>query len=267
MKDIFNCRVCCMYPYFIQNNITIKEYNIRNMKEWDINIKKRYFFLLFLSLFLLDLGRLLDVTVSPEKSDIIVYLGGGLSERAQKSIQLYQKGYAKTGKIIYTGAKYFFHEQYFGRQNLSVDKKRFFTQHGLRPEQLIYHNASNTMKEVKFVKAYMLKHGLHSVLFVTDPPHSRRVSILAGVLAGYGDSGIRFAIVGSGVKWWNPSYYYLTKEGTFYALLEAIKIPHNLLAYGVLERYGLLTVAEEKFGPVYQQVKRFFLSLISRVWK
>ncbi len=232
-----------------------------------MHIKKRYFFLLLLTLFFLNLGRLLDVTLPPEKSDIIVYLGGGLSERATKSLQLYKEGYANTGKIIYTGARRYFHTQHFGKPNRSTDKKVFFITHGLRPEQLIYYNASNTMKEIRFVKRYMLEHGLHSVLFVTDPPHSRRVKILAERVAGYSQSGIRVVIVGSGVKWWNPSYYYLSKEGLVYALLEAIKIPHNLLVYWVLEHYGLLAYAKAEFGPIYQQIKSSFLSMISRVWK
>ena len=232
-----------------------------------MHIKKRYLFLIIIiSLFLLNLGRLLDVTVPPRKSDIIVYLGGGLNEPAEKSLLLYQKGYSKSGKIIYTGPKRFFYTQYFGKLNRSVDKKSFFLEHGLRPEQLIYNNASNTMKEIKFVKHYLIKHGLQSALFVTDPTHSRRVMLLSK-LAGYKRSGIRITIVGSGVKWWDPSFYYLSKEGLAYSLLEVIKIPHNILFYGLLQRFGLAEAAKEHFGSLYQHIKSDFLSLFARIWK
>ena len=64
------------------------------------------FFLLF-SFSFLNLGKWLDVTEKPQRSDIIVCLGGGTLERVKKSIELYKNGYAKHREVIILGESWY----------------------------------------------------------------------------------------------------------------------------------------------------------------
>ena len=223
--------------------------------------------IIIIIILILNLGKFLDVTSKPHKADIIVYLGGGLNERIEKTVALYKKGYSQTNKIIYTGTKWYRYTQHYGKFNALSDKKDFLVNHGIDLDNIIYYKASNTMQEIKIIKKYLIEHHLHSVIFVTDPPHSRRVEILANTICDFDDEGIKIYIVGSDVSWWNKDTYFLTKNGLLFVLLETIKIPYNYIAYGILERYGLLATIKDHFGSYFHSIKRFFIDKISREWE
>lgn len=159
---------------------------------------KKWIYLIFALIVFVNLGRFFDITDEPRKVDIIVYLGGGSIERIEKTLELYQKGYSQSGKLIYTGHRLY---QTTGKNYKLYDKKEFFISHGILATNLIYDkkNTGNTVREVKFVKKYMLAHQLHSVIFVTDPPHSRRVKMLAEHIANYEDVKLKFFVIGTDV--------------------------------------------------------------------
>jgi len=227
--------------------------------------KLGYFFIFFI--FMLNLGNLLDVTTTPKKVDILVYLGGGGVERIDKTLELYQKGYVLSNTVIYTGSRYY-HESLASREiDPQYSKKTFFIKNGIKKENLIHLFASNTMEEIRSIKKYMLKNRFHSVMFVTDPPHSRRVKILANNILDFSQLNLQVYIVGSDISWWDKDTYFLTKNGLLFVLLETIKIPYNYIAYGILEKYGLLITIKENFGSYFHSIKRFFIDKISREWE
>ncbi len=205
------------------------------------------FSILFIIL-LMNLGRFLDITDVPNKADIIVYLGGGWSERLEKSLQLYKLGYSKTDKIILTGSLI----GRLSKEDLNgFYKIEYLKAHGVHEKNIIFaEDTGNTMKEVVFVKNYMLKHRHKSVIFVSDPPHSRRILFLANFINNYDDANLSCIVVGSDADWWNRLHYYKDREARNFVKSEMSKLVHNFIAYGVLQKFGFLNVVRESFGPM-----------------
>ena len=206
----------------------------------DRKLKKHVFaILLFSFLFiivLMNLGRFLDITVAPQKADIIVFLGGGYIERLEKSLELYKLGYSKTDKIILTGSLI----GKLSKQDVNgFYKVKYLNKHGVSEKNIIYaENTGNTMKEVVFVKNYMLKNRYKNVTFVSDPPHSRRILFLANFINNYDDSNLSCIVVGSDVEWWDRTYYYEDEEANRFVKSEMSKLVHNFIMYGVLQKLG-----------------------------
>ncbi len=217
------------------------------------NSLNKYFFIIsslsiLLIIILMNLGRFLDITDVPKKTDIIVYLGGGWSERLEKSLQLYKLGYSKTNKIILTGSLI----GRLSKEDLNgFYKIKYFKEHGIPEKNIIYaENTTNTMKEVLFIKNYMLKHQYKSVIFVSDPPHSRRIMFLANFVNKYDDANLSCIVVGSDTVWWDRTHYYKDKRARMATKSEISKLIHNFIAYSVLQKFGLLEVVKEHFGPL-----------------
>ena len=182
----------------------------------------------------MNLGRFFDITVEPKKADIIVYLGGGWSERLEKSLELYKLGYSKTNKIIYTGDL----RGKLSKKDLNgFYKKKYLKEQSVPEKNIIYaEDTSNTMKEILFVKNYMLKHHYKSVIFVSDPPHSRRIMFLAKFVNKYDDANLSCIVVGSDIDWWDRTHYYKDKRARMAVKSEISKLVHNFVAYGVLSQ-------------------------------
>lgn len=227
-------------------------YNFLNRK-----LKKRILIILssffLLIILIMNLGRFLDITDTPKKVDIIVYLGGGWSERIEKSLQLYKLGYSKANKIIVTGP-------IKGRSKKDLNgfnKIKYLKEHGVPEKNIVYaKNTTNTMKEVVFVKNYMIKHHYKSAIFVSHPPHSRRIMFLAKFVNNYDDANLSCIVVGSDVKWWNRTSYYKNKRARMAVIEQMSKLVHNFIAYGVLQKFGLLETVKEKFSPLIHFMKR-----------
>ncbi len=223
-------------------------------------------FIIFGFIVFINLGRFFDITDQPRKVDIIVYLGGGSIERIEKTLELYQKGYSKTNKIIYTGH----HLYHTALKNYKLhDKKEFFISHGVLATNLIHgkKNTGNTVREVMFVKKYMLSHHLHSVIFVTDPPHSRRVKMLAEDIANYKDAKLKFFVVGTDVAWWKKSTYFLERNALVFVASEMIKLPYNYFTYGILKKYGLLQFVKDNFKETFDKFKSRINRFIQGEWE
>jgi len=223
-------------------------------------------FILFSLILFFNLGNFLDVTQEAKQSDILVYLGGGEEERIEKTLELYKKGYSNSGKLIYTGPRVYTDDikNYKRRYN----KKTFFIKHGLADKNIIYlHHSTNTYNEIRLVKYYLLKHKLHSVIFITDPPHSRRIQILVDFIVNYKKDDLTYTIVSSNAKWWNKNTFFLEKNALIFAISEVIKIPYNYIAYGILEKYGLLSYLKEHFGYLFYKMKSFINKIIQKVWE
>lgn len=212
-----------------------------------------FLFLIVCIVVLLNAGRFFDISEKPEKADIIVYLGGGSYERIEKALEVYQDGYSQTGKIIFTGPPSF-----------HVDKKRkifqnritYFTDHGVSEKKIIYRDhLENTMKEILFIKEYMQQHHLKKVMFVSDPPHSRRIMFLANSIADYSEAGLSCSVVGSDTDWWSKTHYYRNSKAIAFIVSESIRLPYNYVAYGILEKLGLLEVVKEHAGSSIRSIK------------
>ena len=227
----------------------------------------KIFFLIASIVLFLKLGDIFDVTTPPKKADIIVCLGGGDIQRLQKAQTLYHAGFSSKKRLIYTGSNIFYKHMSDNEHAAKYYKKAYFLAHGIPQESLVHIWAHNTMTEIRRVKKYMLDHHYKSVIFVTDPPHSRRIDILLHHFSDYDKMKIDTTIVGSDAWWWNKKKYYLSKNASIYILLETIKIVYNYLLYGVLERYGIVEYVQKHFETPAKKIKYFLLDKISREWK
>lgn len=190
--------------------------------------------ILILSIFLilslvifLNFGKFIDVTQKPQKADIIVALGGDESGcRLKTALSLYQDGISKSGKFIYTGENSF---------SPAMSRKEYLISNGIKPKDIVHVDETiifNTMEEVFFIKMYMLKHHLKSVVFVSHPQHSRRISALADNVADYKGSGLEFMVASCHPVWWDRDHYYRNGVALIVTTYEAGKLLYNLIKYG-----------------------------------
>ncbi len=198
------------------------------------SIRKKVILFLILALFslfvFLNLGRFIDVTEEPVQADIIVSLGGDSGCRIKTALSLYKNGYSKSGKFIYT------HRDTIGRSvTPSLSKKEYLLNNGVQNKNIIHIDESmitNTMEEVYFIKKYMLAHHYKSVIFVSHPQHSRRISTLAKSVANYEEAGLQLLVASCNPKWWNRTAYYMNKTSFNVTIYETGKLFYNLLKYG-----------------------------------
>jgi|GEM_PF-995537 len=193
----------------------------------------------FVSFSYYSLGSFLDASEKPKRSDIVVVLGGDWNGwRIKKGLELLNKDYSKSGKILLNP-----YSDLYLKENGHIYRKEatYLMAHGINRDDIIYfHSWGRTYYELEAIKKFLLKNRYHSVIIVTDPPHTRRVSIIVKYLLHYDKSGLRVVIVGSDAPWWSKNDYYKNETAKNFAYSELLKIPYNIIVYGILERYGIL---------------------------
>jgi len=167
--------------------------------------------LLIVFLFL-NVGKWIDCTTDPIKSDIVICLGGGTIDRVKKSIKLIEEDYVSSNKLLLIGESWY--NQPYLKKNYSDISVT------------IDESSKNTKDEILFIKRYMKKYNYKSALIVTDPPHSRRVKLLTSILLEEDNSRIYY-IISSDVKWWNARYYYLDEHARSFVFYESMKILYH----------------------------------------
>lgn len=188
--------------------------------------------LFFLLLAGSNLGNVVDSSQKAVPSDIIVALGGGSGDRIIKALELYKAGYAKTGAFIYTGRDTVASRNVLGA---SFGKRAYLEEKGIVGGRIIHVDrpaTTNTMEEVLFIKELMLKNKLKSVLFVSDPWHTGRISAFAKIIARYEEAGLSYRVVGTCPSWWDKKAYYKHVSGVKVTFKETGKLAYNLLKYG-----------------------------------
>jgi len=200
-------------------------------------MSKLTMFFLFFSITLvyifLNLGNFIDVTEDPKPADIIVSLGGDYSGcRLKKAVSIYKNGISKSGIFIYTGTDVL----ESSLKDVS-SRKQYLLNQNIKKENIVYVSKkliTNTMEEVLFIKKYMLHNNYKSVLFVSHPQHSRRISSLANLIAGYEDAGLSLSIASCNPDLWEKSRYYTNKTSFIFTIDEIKKLFYNLFKYSPL---------------------------------
>ena len=181
--------------------------------------------LFLLSVFVfLNLGKWLNITTQPVKTDLIVCLGGGTLERAQKSISLYNEGYSKQNLLLLPGEPY--------------ANRNYIRKHNPEIRYVLNPDAENTADEILFVKKYMAEHQYDKVIIVSDPPHTRRVKILTDLISVKNDEKFSYVFVSSDVSWWDRNKYYQNQKAFRFVWNEILRIPYTYVYYGLLEKIG-----------------------------
>ena len=185
---------------------------------------------IFIIIFI-NLGKFVDISQKPFKADIIVSLGGDyMGCRMKTALSLYKNGYSKSEKLIYTHK-----DTINGAFTPFLSIKEYLLSNSVKNKNIVHIDESivtNTMEEVYFIKKYMLAHQYKSVIFVSHPYHSKRISILAKAVAGYEKAGLHILIASCNPKWWNRSAYYMNETAFRETINEIGKLFYNLLKYG-----------------------------------
>ena len=121
------------------------------------------------------------------KGDVIVVLSGGLPFRAEGAAGIFKAGYAPTVWVSRPGGPqeelaalgiHFVGEEEYNREIL--------VQEGVPDSSIqIFPDAiANTQEEVEEIARDMRRNGMHTVIIVTSPQHTRRVKALSRKLVG-----------------------------------------------------------------------------------
>ncbi len=203
--------------------------------------------------FFLNLGNFLDIAKEPVKSDVIICFGGGEEERIAKAIELYKSSYSNKNILILTGD----HRSREERKVNAIDNRLKYLENNNIDNNNIIHkrDTKSTKGDVLYAKEYMISNGYTSAIIVSDPYHSRRIQYLTDVLNIDNDSNLSFNIVGADLKWLNSRTFYLTKIGQVTIIDEFIKLLGSYMAYGILEKLGILEIVKEHTNPIYLRAK------------
>ncbi len=201
-------------------------------------------------------GNYLDLTQKPVKSDLIVCLGGGKDLiRIKKSLELHEKGYARSNVLLVTGGTAFTQKDHLADGRMAyLDKQEKTT-------SVIYNPyTKNTAEEIQFLKKYMNQYEYKTALIVSEPPYTRRIRMLVDIFDVEQDHAI--TIVSSEPSWWHNEKYYLNRHAKYMALSELVKIPYNYILYGILDKFGYLSnmdELEERF-----KIREYFHAFIKK---
>ncbi|WP_353663212.1 YdcF family protein [Hydrogenimonas sp. SS33] len=205
-----------------------------------------------------NLGYLLDVSQKPRKADIIVVLGGDWSgNRVKKAYRLYKEGYSESGYIGINERSGIYLKEKNGK--LYRSDREYLRGRGVPENKILSLKIpGTTIEEVRSIKELMLSHGFRSVLIVTDPPHTRRVEILANDVENFREKGLEAILVSSDPPWWKKETYFQNRQAKKYALNEAVKIPLNYIAYGILDKLHLLGIFRRYFNWLIHGIRDLY---------
>jgi len=188
-----------------------------------------FFFIGISVVFIKNLGSFFDITVPPKLSDLIVSFGGDNGNRLKQTLKIYENNLSKSGKLILTGVDNF--DQSMKLNELDW-RAVYLNKKGILNKNIIYDTHSlNTLEEIKFIKKYMLQNSLHSVLFISDAAHSRRLRFFTSVVSKYGDNNISVVFVGTKSKRWSKELYYKNPESVIFIVNEVVKLTYYYLSY------------------------------------
>ena len=201
-----------------------------------------------------NLGKFLDVTQEPSKTELLVCLGGGIYKtRIEKTLELYKKGFLTTNNIILTGYVNNPHEV---KKKILEDKRiTYIKENTVNNLNIIFEkDLKNTVEEVRFVKNFMKENNIKNVTFISDPAHSRRISLFFEYLTGI-NGDFKYKVVGTEDKNWDKKNYYENKYSLNYALTEVAKLIYGFIKYGILEKLGLDKDFENYFDDELKEAK------------
>jgi uncharacterized SAM-binding protein YcdF (DUF218 family) len=170
--------------------------------------------IIFSSRILWSLGAVLYNSEPPQKSDMIVAIGGDEGgNRILRAAELAREGYAPKVLVSGIGSMYGRHEC-----DLAVD---YAVRSGYPREMFIpfYYAALNTRDEARADITEMKRRGVHKYLLVTSVYHSARAS-----RAFRRESqGLEMRSVPAPDRWWTNGEWWKNREGRKIWLTETLK--------------------------------------------
>lgn len=197
-----------------------------------------------------NLGYFFDISEEPLKSDLILCLGGGKTERITKTIQLYKNNFSKKDKILLSNI-----DSNINNQNLIT-----LSQEGIKKENIILTSITrNTYEELLFTKKLMIENKYESIIIISDEPHSRRIKILLNTFLKFPENKLSYTIVGSNVPWWEKKQFYKHKRAIYFVVNESFKIIYNIVFYTISAQFNF---KEETLNKL-ENIKKEFIKIVN----
>jgi len=168
------------------------------------------------ALFFLSLGVFVSQYAdTPQKTDVIIVLGGDNGLRIQKGAELYHAGYAT--HIILTGI-----DERFYRPNHPNWRERRMLELGV-PKNAIKVDAKSktTWEEALNTSNTMEKKGWKSALIVSDPPHLLRLHQTWS--RAFEGSSKKFILIPTNPAWWDRILWWKNKKSYQFVISEIKK--------------------------------------------
>jgi uncharacterized SAM-binding protein YcdF (DUF218 family) len=167
-------------------------------------------------IFFLSLGFLVSqYAVNPEKSNVIIVLGGDNGLRVRKGAELYHAGYAT--HVILTGI-----DERFYRPGHPNWRERRMVALGV-PKKAIKVDAKSktTWEEAENTAKTMEKNGWKSAIVVSDPPHMLRLHQTWS--RAFDGSSKKFILVSTTPPWWHKVLWWKEKQSYQFVISELKK--------------------------------------------
>jgi uncharacterized SAM-binding protein YcdF (DUF218 family) len=183
-------------------------------------LKLALFFLLSISavaaISFLSLGFLVSQHASnPEKSDVIIVLGGDNGLRVRKGAELYHAGYAN--HIILTGID----ERFYRPAHPNWRERRMIALGVPKNAMKVDTKSKTTWEEAENTSKTMKKNGWESAIVVSDPPHMLRLHQTWS--RAFEGSSKKFILVSTSPKWWDRVLWWKNKQSYQFVISEIKK--------------------------------------------
>ena len=166
-------------------------------------------------LFCLSLGFIVSQHAqNPEKSDVIIVLGGDNGLRVRKGAELYKAGYAS--HVILTGID----ERFYHPDHPNWRERRMIALGVPKNAIQVDAKSTTTWEEAENTSDTMEEQGWKRAMVVSDPPHMLRLYLTwSKALEG---SSQKFILVPTNPIWWNPLFWW-NNEKSFQIVMNEIK--------------------------------------------
>ncbi len=152
---------------------------------------------------------------NPEKTDVIVVLGGDNGLRVRKGAELYNAGYAD--HVILTGID----ERFYRPAHPNWRERRMVALGVPRNTIRVDVNSKTTWEEALNTSKTMDKKGWKSAIVVSDPPHMLRLHQTWS--RAFDGSSKKFILVATQPKWWQPLLWWKNRESYQFVVSEVQK--------------------------------------------
>jgi len=171
-------------------------------------------------------ARFLERPASPpERSDLMVVLGGDSGDRGLTAARLYAAGMAP--RVLLTGLE---GSSPRVRRAYLHWRAQVLSEAGVPLERFEYDAQSgNSWDEAVNTRRLMQARGWRKVLVVSDPYHMRRLSWAWG--KAFEGSGLAYTLVASSPAFWQPDVWWRDETSGAAVIMEYIKLAYYLVKY------------------------------------
>lgn len=175
---------------------------------------------------MLNAGRFLDDSQNPERTDVIIVLGGGPPQRVQRAVILYQQGY---GHFILVSGGAVYNPWQTQAQHMALQANAL----GVPMQKIIMENRSESTYENAVDSLRIIKQRrFHSAIIVSSTYHMLRARIVFGAV--YAGSGIRLVYCAATDPQFHPNRWWSTKDSLQTTLSEYEKIIATIVLYRIV---------------------------------